>query len=60
MALSEMRLITTDGTGRRERLLANDEEYVRALGEHIGVTALTISRSGSCVAKTGELHKLSR
>ncbi len=37
VTLSGLRLITTDGDGRRERELAGEEEYVEALREHFGI-----------------------
>ena len=37
MTISQMRLITTGGVERRERELANEDEYAGALREHFGI-----------------------
>ncbi|MEA2206135.1 MAG: N-hydroxyarylamine O-acetyltransferase [Blastocatellia bacterium] len=37
ISLSEMRLITTNGTERQELTLATDEEYASALRDHFGI-----------------------
>jgi N-hydroxyarylamine O-acetyltransferase len=37
VTLSRLRLITTDGDGRRERELAGEQEFEEALREHFGV-----------------------
>jgi N-hydroxyarylamine O-acetyltransferase len=37
ISLSELRLITTDGTERHESTLATDEEYASALRDHFGI-----------------------
>ena len=37
ITLSDMRFITTEGTARRERLVATREEYVDILREHFGI-----------------------
>ena len=37
VTLSRLRLITTDGDGRRERELSGEQEYAEALREHFGV-----------------------
>lgn len=37
ITLSDMRLITTEGAARRERLVSTQEEYVDILREHFGI-----------------------